>query len=59
MKRLLTLVLLSLSLSGCAYLNVCQTVEKGEMRFDYPPKDGEHYIKVRPYGPDNTDKDMQ
>ena len=49
MRLLLTLVLLLL-LNGCAYLNVCETIDKGEMRFDYPPKEGDHYIKVRPYG---------
>lgn len=52
MKTLLTILLLLLvsSMSGCAYWNVCETMEKGEMRFDYPPKEGDHYIKVRPYG---------
>lgn len=55
MKHLLIAVVLLL-LSGCAYLNVCETIEKGEMRFDYPPKDGEHYIKVRPFGPEEGDE---
>ncbi len=50
MMKFFLLLTFLLLVNGCAYWNVCESIDKGEMRFDYPQKKGDHYIKVRPYG---------